>query len=146
MYNFHNSEDILNKKIGSGQDFGNMYNTLNGQVNSNTGVDRINQSISMILGTRLGERMFLSDFGSKLHLLLFERNTYILQDLLNIYIREALSTWEPRIEVMQVTVPNEISEDNIVPVTITYKISNSNRVVNYVYPFSQQVRPLGGEF
>ena len=130
--------------IGTGLKGEDTFNETNGKVLSNTGVDRLNQSICHILGTRIGERFFLPEFGSNLHELIFEPNDYILQDLLVYYISDALGKWEPRIKVPQV-VPEVIAHDNVVPVNISYNIVNTNLTVNYVYPFNRSVYELGQE-
>lgn len=135
---------LINDKVGRGLKLDGMISPRLGSLDDNTGIERINQSIKCILSTRIGERFFLPDFGSKLHLLLFERNNYILQDLADLYVREALKLWEPRITVVNVTIPPS-SEDNIMPISITYTLTNTNKLVNYVYPFIRSPRPLGGD-
>ena len=134
--------DYQRRLIGTGLQSPNVFNDSNGTVNINSGIARINQSIYHILSTRIGERFFLPEFGSMLHTLLFEPNDYILEDMLIHYINEALTKWEPRITVLQV-VPEVIEHDNHVPITISYKLINTNSVVNYVYPFNREVYELG---
>lgn len=144
-YNYRDQTmDAFNSKIGKGLKLDGMMSPTKGTPEYNTGIERINQSIKNILDTRQGERFFLPDFGSKLHLLLFERNTYLFQDLAELYIREALSIWEPRITILNITIPPS-TEDNIVNITINYMLSNTNRTVSYVYPYVRSPRPLGGD-
>lgn len=143
-YYYNNSENLINTHVGQGLKSEPVINKVSGGLNTNTGFDRIDQSINHILGTRKGERFFLPDFGSNLHLLLFERNSFLLEDLADLYIREALSQWEPRISVVSVTVlPSR--EENVVPINIQYRLSNLNREHNYVYPFVQAPMSLGGD-
>jgi hypothetical protein len=89
----------------------------------------------MILSTRVGERFFMPEFGSRLHEAIFEPNNLVFQDLVDMYVREALAAWEKRITVLDVSVGIE-DEGNIVPVTITYQITNSNMTGTYIYPFN----------
>lgn len=70
------------------------FDATTGSTVSNSGMERINQSINHILSTRIGTRFFLPDFGSKLYTLIFEPNDFILYDLLKRYIKEALEKWE----------------------------------------------------
>lgn len=99
------------------------------------GEDKIHNSIHMILSTRMGERVFLPDFGSNLHKILFEPNDLIAEDLARIYIEDALSRWERRIIVnaIEMGVP---SGDNVMPIAIYYTLRNTNIEGLYVYPFN----------
>lgn len=106
-----------------------------GKVNSISGDSKINESIKMILSTRVGERAFMPEFGSKLHEAIFQQNTMITRDLIKMYVHEALSSWEKRIEILEIEV-GDIDDTNIIPITIYYKYKNSNVIGNYVYPFN----------
>lgn len=128
--------------IGTGLRAPDSFNTVNGKVRYNTGVERINQSINHILGTRLGERFFVPEFGCRIYELIFEPNDDILRDLLIIYIKEALTRWEPRIKVLEVD-PVVIEGGNEVPIHITYNLINTNITYNYVYPFNREVYEFG---
>lgn len=135
--------------IGRGLDYNSTFNKISGGTNSVGGLELINQSIYIILTTPIGSRFFLPEFGSNLHKLVFEQNDFILHDLLNIYIRDALTKWEPRISVLSVEpmVKNLIDypdvADNILPVNITYRLANSNMTGNYVYPFNRETYEIG---
>lgn len=128
--------------IGSGLKTPDSFNLTSGRVDSNTGAERINQSICHILSTPIGFRFFLPEFGSRIHELVFEPNDYILEDMLELYVRESLTKWEPRIKVLEVR-PHVIRFENEVPINITYNLVNTNSIYNYVYPFNRQVYELG---
>lgn len=135
----------FNKKwIGTGIQVPNTFNKLSGQININSGLSRIRQSIYTILSTSPGERFFLPEFGCELNKLLFEPNDLILKDMLQIHITKALTLWEPRIQLISISSDTDY-DTNIVPVTITFKVKSLNVVDNYVYPFNRNARPLGGE-
>lgn len=114
------------------------FDATTGSTVSNSGMERINQSINHILSTRIGTRFFLPDFGSKLYTLIFEPNDFILYDLLKRYIKEALEKWEKRINNIIVE-PVVEQYDNVVPVYITYTLINTNVTGNYVYPFNREI-------
>lgn len=137
-----NVDDYQKKLIGTGLQCPNAFNESNGKVNVNSGIERINQSIHHILGTRIGERFFLPEFGSRIHELIFEPNDYILEDMLIYYIKDAITKWEPRVKIIDV-VPEVIAHENTVPVKITYNLINTNIVTNYVYPFNRETYQLG---
>ena len=128
--------------IGTGLRAPDSFSKSSGKVRYNTGLERINQSICHILGTRLGERFFEPEFGSRIYELIFEPNDYILKDLLIIYIKEALTRWEPRIKVLEVN-PVVIEYENEVPINITYNLINTNTIYNFVYPFTREVYEFG---
>lgn len=62
----------------------------------------IKSSINMILLTRRGERVMLPEFGSNVHLLVFEPNDQILRSLVERYITDDLARWEPRIRLLSI--------------------------------------------
>ncbi len=70
-------------------------------VTSNAG-ERINDSIHLILATRVGERLFNPEFGSRIPELVFEPNTTVLHRLLKMYTVGALERWEKRINILAV--------------------------------------------
>lgn len=137
-----NVSDYQNSLIGTGLKCPGTFNQSNGRVNVSSGTDKINQSIRHILSTRVGERFFLPEFGSRLHELIFEPNDYILEDMLIYYVKDALTKWEPRVKILQV-VPQIIEYRNTVPINISYNLINTNIITNYVYPFNREIYELG---
>lgn len=134
--------DNLNKQwVGSGVSYPDMFDKVSKSTKVSTEIDRINQSIHMILSTPKGTRFFMPDFGSQLYEDVFEPNDFILQDMIELHVTEALEIWEPRITVTEVIVDIE-SHDNEVPVTIYYKLANSNITNNYVYPFQRNAMDI----
>ena len=63
------------------------------------GRDKIRQNVRVILGTRIGERPMLRDFGTRIPALAHDPNDDVLADLLQNQARQALLQWEPRILV-----------------------------------------------
>ena len=136
MSAYYYNSDFLNQYLGNGLSTLDTFNKLSLSTNVVTGIERIHESIYTILSTKVGERLFLPEFGSRLHLLIFEQNNAIFADLADFYIRDALAKWEKRIEVTGVDVAIQ-SEGNEVPIKISYKITNSNIYDTYVYPFNR---------
>ena len=132
MAYYYNTE-FLDECIGRGLSTDDTFENLKTKVIS--GEDKIHDSIRNILSTKVGERFFLPEFGSKLYLALFETNTLISRDLIKMYAEDAIAKWEKRIVVTDIEVGNE-NDDNIVPVTIMYMIAGSNVEGSYVYPFN----------
>lgn len=74
------------------------------------GVDKIRQNVRLILGTRVGERPTLRDFGSRLHALIHEPNDAAMADILKNQAQQALLQWEPRILAIQAQVEHSEGE------------------------------------
>ena len=126
--------------VGQGIDFPFRF-TYSGQVGtieqSNAG-ERIKDSIHLILATRSGERPFNPEFGSRLQELVFEPNDEILQRLLSFYTAEALKRWEKRIELVQISIMDNLEDQSTVGIHIEYTIRNSHILGSYVYPFVRE--------
>jgi phage baseplate assembly protein W len=81
-----------------------------GGLSEAAGPEKIRQNIRMILGTRIGERPMLSQFGARLHSLVQEPNDAVLETALLRQLREALAAWEPRVVVTRATVTQKDGE------------------------------------
>jgi phage baseplate assembly protein W len=88
--------------LGRGWSFPFRFDPATGQVAMSEFEENIRQSITIILGTRPGERQMLPKFGCRIHELLFAPNTPVTARRAKRYVEEALAMWEPRIEVIDV--------------------------------------------
>ena len=64
--------------------------------------ENIRQNVTIILGTKPGERVTLPNFGCRVYELMFSPNTQTTSTMIAHYVEEALARWEPRIEVTKV--------------------------------------------
>lgn len=85
--------------------------------------DLVKQSIYQILDTRLGERVMLPEFGSRLPELLFEPIDGITIALARVYFIDAIKKWEPRVLLNAVAV-NINPDQNKLEITASYVILN----------------------
>jgi phage baseplate assembly protein W len=99
------------------------------------GEEKVRQSIRLILATAPGERQMRPTFGCGVHQLLFAANTEALHALVAQRIRSGLSTWEPRIDVLDVTVESPRDAPSVLLARISYRIRANNAAGNLVYPF-----------
>jgi uncharacterized protein len=99
------------------------------------GEEKIRQSIWIILSTAPGERQMQPEFGCGIHDLVFEPNTAALRGLIQEKVREALTRWEPRIDVVGVQVETPPEARNYLLIRIDYRIRTNNAFYNLVYPF-----------
>lgn len=109
----------------------------NGRVPLESGFELIRSSIRIILGWPYGERFFLGEYGSKIDSILEEQNDQILYNLLSTFVIDAIGEWEKRIDLIDVII--EESTDTKIKVRIYYKVINSQREDNFVYPFYRQI-------
>ena len=95
----------------------------------------IEESLLILLKTRLGERVMHPDYGSDLHRLVFETISASLVTDIRDMIERAILFFEPRIKVERVAVGTERSTEGILEIQITYLILATNTRNNIVYPF-----------
>jgi len=122
--------------IGQGWKFPIKVNAK-GQLSYSAGPDRIQDAIWIILSTSLGERLMRPDFGAGIHDYVFQPNSEVIQTQLRAAVNKALLKWEPRIDLLNVTV-QEGSQPSEVLVSIDYRIRSTNELFNLVYPFYVQ--------
>jgi hypothetical protein len=101
----------------------------------------VRQSIEIILSTARGERVMRPDFGCNLNRLLFAPNNGTTRALAAFEVKEALRTWESRIDVLDVAVRADGVEAEQLLIDIDYRVRNTDSRFNFVYPFYLN-RPL----
>ena len=106
-----------------------------GELSLVTGATDIEQSIGIILGTIPGERVMRPNFGCRAWELIFAPNNAATQTLLAFYVRQALEFWEPRIELIDVEVDSDNSNESALLVEIRYEIKTTHDQRSIVYPF-----------
>ena len=103
--------------------------------------ENIEESILVILGTALGERVMRPDFGCAVHDLIFAPNNSNTHGLIIYYVKESLTKWEPRIQALDVKIKSDHNEPSKVNTAIKYQVIATNNVYNLVYPFYLQKSP-----
>jgi phage baseplate assembly protein W len=94
----------------------------------------VRQSIWIILGTAKGERLMRPDFGCGIYDVVFGVNSSTTASEAAEEVRDALVSFEPRIDVLEVEVsPGDDGE--VLYVSINYQVRATNTVFNLVYPF-----------
>ncbi len=95
----------------------------------------IEQSIRIILGTMPGERVMRPEFGCRIWELVFAPRDPTTEGLLIHYVEEALTRWEPRIELKEVRVANDPLHDGALLLEIDYTIKATHDERSIVHPF-----------
>jgi Bacteriophage baseplate protein W len=99
------------------------------------GDDKIRQNVRLILGTRLGERPMLRDFGTRFPGLVHDPNDDVLADIAKNHAREALMRWEPRIFVTEATVERD-PEEGVLRLRLQYLHANEQVTGQAVLPLT----------
>lgn len=108
--------------------------TVQGGIQTTAARVNIRESIHIILGTRLGERVYRPDFGSRLSELVFEPINSSTLTLIVVYVEEALRKWEPRILLDGVeALPQPLQ--GRVDIAIAYHPKETPDRHSLVYPF-----------
>ena len=94
----------------------------------------IRQAIWIILATAPGERIMRPDFGCGIHDLVFAVNDVTTRTRVAQQVRDALVLWEPRIDVLDVTVETK-GRGELLLINIQYRARTSNNLFNMVFPF-----------
>jgi len=106
-----------------------------GGIAQSNGEQKVEESIYLILSTAKGERLMMPDFGCGIHDLVFAPNNAQTPARVVQTVRQALTTYEPRIDVLELDVQTSPDTPNLLLIRISYRIRSNNAVGNMVYPF-----------
>lgn len=107
---------------------------VTGGITESSGLQNIQQSIQIILGTQYGERVMRPTFGCNLKSLVFAPNNQQTSALARQYVMDGLQQWEPRITVKSVSVTNSV-ESPMLLIDIQYVVNASLDPQAMIYPF-----------
>jgi uncharacterized protein len=111
------------------------------QVTSTGGIalsqyeQRVEESIYLILSTAKGERVMLPDFGCGIHDLVFGINDPRTRSAIVQQVRQALTAYEPRVDVFDISADSSDDQPNLLLIRINYRVRANNAIGNLVYPF-----------
>ena len=109
--------------LGRGWRFPFGFDSASGGVALSEYEQNIQQCITVILGTKPGERQMLPEFGCRIHELMFTPNTRATATLIAHHVEMALGRWEPRIEVTRVE--SWPDDKGIIRIVVQYKIKST---------------------
>lgn len=129
--------DLDKTFLGSGWSFPPAFDKKSKTVALVTEEDDINQSLEILLSTRLGERIMVPKYGCNLDDLVFETMDTTFETFITDLIRTAIIYHEPRIDLESVEFENSPNE-GVLLIIINYKIRITNSRTNFVFPFYKQ--------
>ena len=95
----------------------------------------IQQSLRILLGTALGERAMLHEFGCNLDRLQFEPVSVTLSTYIQDLIKTAILQYETRIRLEDFGLDDSQREEGILLINVEYSIKATNTRSNLVYPY-----------
>ncbi len=107
---------------------------IQGNLQTSSNISNIEESIRIILGTKLGERVYRPNFGCRLSELTFAPMNTKTLTLIRLYVETALKTWEPRI-IVEGIYPEADSIHSQININIDYRVKNTYDPRSLVYPF-----------
>jgi len=106
-----------------------------GSLAYSSGEENVEQSLRILLLTRLGERVMRPAYGSEAPRLVFAAGSQQNLRLLEGSIRDAVRDFEPRVELEAVRAETVPEDDARVTVSIDYLVRRTNSRFNLVFPF-----------
>lgn len=123
--------------LGKGWQFPILPNAAGG-LGYVSGDANVEQSLHILLMTKLGERVMRSDFGTEAPRLVFFPGSTQYLNLLQKTIEDAIVNWEPRVDVTDVTAEADPANPYKVTVSISYTVRQTNNSNNIVFPYYLQ--------
>lgn len=124
-----------NNFLGSGWAFPVTFTAGNYLVSTSSYEENINESINIILLTRMGERCLEPQFGAGLQQFFFRTLDETLKGEIINAVKTSLLHNEPRITVQYVDVESSDPINGIIEIEICYMYNQTNTRHNYVFPF-----------
>jgi phage baseplate assembly protein W len=93
------------------------------------------ESIRLILGTTPGERPMRPEFGCAIHDYVFAPADATTAGRIKAAVEAALERWEPRIDVLDVSVDRVLTDPTLLMIDIVYQARGTNDTRNLVFPF-----------
>ena len=105
------------------------------QIQMSSYEENIRESILIILETKKGERVMRPDFGCGIHDFVYESINSLTLGQMKLSISDALSKYEPRIELINLEISINDVDNGILNINIVYRVISTNNRFNLVYPF-----------
>jgi len=100
--------------------------------------EKVRESVWIILSTAPRERVMRPDFGCGIHEFVFSPNNTRTIGLVEFQVEEALTRWEPRIDLEEVQAQSDPKDPARLLISIDYRVRGTDSRFNLVYPFYLQ--------
>ena len=109
-----------------------------GEIALSRHADDVREAIWIILSTAPGERVMRPDFGCGIYEYVFAPNDTHTTGLVRFHVEDALTRWEPRIDLQEVQVQPDPRDPALLLISIEYTVRSTDSRFNLVYPFYLQ--------
>lgn len=114
-----------------------------GSIAMGSGADDIDANLKVVLITAPGERVMRPQFGCRIWDLVFEPINANTLGLMSEAVKDAVSQWEPRVDLIDVEIVPDPGDIGRVLIELKFRVKATNDVRNLVHPF--YVIPREGE-
>ena len=121
--------------LGKGWSFPPTFDNRTKGVEMREGDDDIRESLQILLGTHLGERLMRPTYGTGLDRLMFDDIDTRLVATLEKDLDFAIAFYEPRITLNELSVLQDQQVDGRLLIVLQYTVDKTNTRNNLVYPF-----------
>ena len=121
--------------LGTGWGFPPTFDNSLKQVKTSSDEQDIEESLKILLSTRLGERVMVPKYGCNLEDLLFSPLDLTMKTYISDLIRTAILYHEPRIDVNTIDYTQGDDLQGELLLIIDYTVRATNSRMNMVYPF-----------
>lgn len=121
--------------LGTGWGFPPTFDNSLKQVKTSSDEQDIEESLMILLSTRLGERVMVPKYGCNLDELLFSPLDLTMKTYISDLIRTAILYHEPRIDVNNIDYTQGDDLQGELLIIIDYTVRATNSRMNMVYPF-----------
>ncbi|HOF19797.1 MAG TPA: GPW/gp25 family protein [Bacteroidales bacterium] len=124
--------------LGRGWSFPPQFDPVSKTVIMTEEAEDINNSLSILLSTIVGERVMDMSYGCNLEDMVFETLDTSVITYLKSKITKAILFYEARIEIEKIEINTTGIPEGVILIEIDYIISATNSRFNFVYPFWRQ--------
>jgi phage baseplate assembly protein W len=124
--------------LGRGWSFPPEFQKETGTVKMTEGEADIENSLKILLATRLGERVMLPKYGCNLEDLLFSSLNLTVKTYVIDLIKTAILYHEPRIDIKKIDIDPADELNGVLLINIDYIIRSTNSRKNMVFPFYKE--------
>ncbi len=124
-----------NDFLGKGWSFPPRFDAAMRGVETVEKEEDIQQSLQILLSTRVGERIMQPRYGCNMDDLVFESPNTATLTLIKDKIATAILYFEPRIDVKTITLDTDNILEGTVIVSIDYVVRATNSRFNFVFPY-----------
>jgi phage baseplate assembly protein W len=128
-------KDLNNLFLGQGWSFPPTFLKSDRGVTMVSAIKDIEQSLEILLGTTMGERLMHPDFGCNLNDYLFKPITTTLRTIIKDLVKTAIIRHEARIDLIDLKLNTAQQYEGVLLLELEYEIRSTNSRSNYVFPF-----------